>query len=277
MAIEGNRDYALARVQARQGQLLQEDDWRQLEAHRPLVPYVDAARGSKLGRWVSAFDPRHGSHEIERSLRDQWRAYVADVASWHSRKWQHWLGWLEWLPTLSLLAELARPEPVPRWMRDDPTYGPIASKAPDERAAALKDTALAPLEPAIRRQATIANCWSEHWFALMPQTDEDTRALFDELVSLLQRHIESLASSSTHHDDIQNSNGNTNGKAGSGHNTQRSRDDLAHRLAVLFRASNGSVIATLCHLGGLALQLERLRGDLAVRAALDGRSGEGSP
>src|SRR5262249_24181971 len=108
----------------------------------------------------------------------------------------------------------------------------------------------------------------EHWLALIPRTDQDTGVQLDKLISLLQRHIESLAdSATTRRDDTQHTD----------HNTRRSRDELAHRLAAWFRASDGSGIATLCHLGGLALQLERLRGDLAVRAALDGRSAVGSP
>src|SRR5208283_3259988 len=52
MPIEGNLDYALARVHARHGQRLDEADWHRLETNRDLGLYLAALRSTALSDWV---------------------------------------------------------------------------------------------------------------------------------------------------------------------------------------------------------------------------------
>ena len=63
MAIEGDLDYALARVSARHGQRLDDVAWRRLEASRDLNHYVTAARSGALAHWVKIKDGRIDNYQ----------------------------------------------------------------------------------------------------------------------------------------------------------------------------------------------------------------------
>jgi hypothetical protein len=255
MTAEGNLDYALARVHARHGLRLQESGWRRLEAARDLGQFLDAVSATRLAPWVASLDPTRDAHVIERTLRVEWRRYVDGVASWHPRPWQAWLAWWAWLPSLSLLARLARPEPAPDWLLADPVCGPIAPGNPVDRAAALHGTALAPLQAAILGRIPVGEAWRTHWQALTPRSDARTRELLDLLLRAAAAHAGSLLI-----DD--------------GTSALALRSELGERLRKLFRAAEGSVAATACHLALLALELERLRGGLVSRWAFPHRAGQ---
>lgn len=245
MAIEGNLDYALARVSARHGQRPDDGAWRRLEASRDLSHYVTAARSGALAQWVSSVEDGHDCHAIERMLRVQWQRYVDGVAAWHPRAWQAWLAWLAWLPGLSLLAQLARPEAVPSWLLADPLYGPISLGTPGDRANALAHTALAALRPVVADGAAPGDAWSAQWQLLQPPADGGTQYFLQRLKVALEQHRRVLQ--------------------GAG-DSEPLRKELANHLQRLFRAAAGTVIATVCHLGLVALDLERLRGGLARRS-----------
>jgi hypothetical protein len=96
--------------------------------------------------------------------------------------------------------------------------------------------------------------WSEHWRTLQPQTDTEGGNLMDALLRTLDLQAATSA--------------RTDG------NTVAQRKELADRLARLFRAGAGTVIATACHLGLVALDVERLRGGLVTRYIFVSQSGE---
>ena len=250
MAIEGNLDYALARVYARQGQRLEEPGWRRLEASRDLAHYLEAVRSTGLADWVSSFDAERDCHAMERALRAQWRGYVEAVAAWHPQAWQVWLAWLAWLPSLSLLAQLARSESAPEWMLADPVCGPLAPGTVTDRVAALTNTALAPLEPAMAGRISPGAAWSAHWQTLWPRADARTQHCLDLLLQAVQQHERALLLATDTAEPL--------------------REQLANRLQRLLRIAAGTVIVTVCHLALLALDLERLRGGLARRCLFGG-------
>jgi hypothetical protein len=245
MPIEGNLDYALARVHARHGQRLEEADWRRLEANRDLALYLAALRSTALVDWVSSLDTEHDCHTFERMLRVQWQRYVDAVAAWHPLAYQAWLAWLAWLPGLSLLARLARPDPAPAWMLADPVYGPLAPGTPAERAVALADTALAPMESVLAGRTSAAAAWSTHWQVLRPRFDTRAQRCLELFVEVVRRHEENLARAVDSAGPL--------------------RSDLAHQFQRLLRVAAGTVIVTLCHIALVALEIERLRGGLARR------------
>jgi hypothetical protein len=249
MAPDGNLDYALARIQAQYGRRLDERAWRRVEASHDLAQYLDAMRASSLAEWVSSIERTRDSHAMERSLRTAWRRYVENVAAWHPQEWQPWLAWLGWLPTLSLLAQLARPEPAPAWMMADPVCGPIAPGTLAERIAALKGTVLAVFEPAFSARAPIGALWRARWRTLKPRSDAHTSRLLDALLRDVDAYAQRLAATETDSSVL--------------------RQQLIVRLRKLFRATQGTVVATVCYLGLLAFDLERLRGGLANRAILE--------
>jgi hypothetical protein len=182
---------------------------------------------------------------MERELRTAWRRYVEGVAEWHPREWQPWVGWLAWLPALSLLGQLARSGPPPTWMLADPTVGPVAERTLEERIAALKGTPLAAFEPAVSGRVAAGVLWRAHWRSLTPLPDADVRSLLDSLLRVFDAYTRQMATE--------------------GADSTAPRQRLTERLTRLFRAGAGTVVATICHLGLTAFDLERLRGGLINR------------
>ncbi len=245
MAIDGDLDYALARVAARHGRRLDEDAWRRLDASRNVSHYVAAVRSTALAWWVSSIDPENDCHTMERALRLQWRRHVDGVAAWHPQVWQAWLAWLAYLPTLSLLAPIGRPEAVPKWLLADPWYGPVALGAPADRAAALEHTALAVLKPAVADLTSLSAAWGAQWQMSRPRTESRTENLLQRLRAVIEEHEQAMLRVTDSAEPL--------------------RQELASRLQRLLRAAAGTVIVTVCHLGMVALDLERLRGGLSRR------------
>ncbi len=252
MSIGGNLDYALTRVHARHGRRLDEAGWRRLESSRDLGQYLAGVRSTPLAGWANGFDPEHDCHTFERALREQWRSYVDRVAAWHPQAWQAWLAWLAWLPGLGLLAQLARRESAPAWMLADPVYGPIAPGTPTDRAAALARTVLAPLQSALAGQITVSAAWQAHWHTLRPVSDVRTRQSLELLLQAVRQHEQGLALTAD--------------------SAEPSRAEFESRLQRLLRIAAGTVIVTVCHLGLVALDLERLRGGLARRRLFAGQA-----
>jgi hypothetical protein len=246
MLLEGNIQYALTRVQAQYGRRLAAGDWRRLEATHGLGPYLEGARSTSLAPWVSSLDRHRDAHVMERSLRLTWHRYVNAVAAWHPRRWQPWLAWLEWLPTLPFVARLARPEPAPAWLVADSSIGAVARGTPAERLAALEGTALAPFAPAITGQVPAGELWVAHWQQLRPPADALTEQFMTAACAVVQQQARQLAT-----DDA---------------DVATLRNRLQERLTRLFRTAAGTVVATLCYLGLMALDVERLRGGLTTRA-----------
>ena len=246
MSLEGNVEYALARVQCQYGNRLDTGEWRRLEVSHDLGQYLEAARGSIFGPWVSSLDRSREAHVIERALRGAWRNYVGTVAAWHPRAWQPWLTWLEWLPTLELIARLERAGPVPAWLLADPIVGPVARGSSAERLADVKGTALAVFEPAIAGRVPLGELWLAHWQELRPPVDTFTEQLLVAVSRAVQEHARMLALE--------------------GVNGVAVRDELHKRFERLFRAAAGTMVATLCHLALVALDFERVRGGLVNRS-----------
>lgn len=254
MRIDGNLEYALARVHARQGQRLDAEDWHRLEANRDLGLYLAGLRSTALAGWVGSFDVEHDCHTFERSLRAVWRRYVGAVARWHPLALQAWLEWLAWLPELSFVAQLVHAEPAPAWMLADPVYGPVAPGTPAERAVALAKTELAPLSPALLGSSSPTAAWTEHWDALRPRLEGRAQAALERLRHVVERHEQDLQ----HALD----------------SSEALRSELAGRVQRQLRLAAGTVIVSVCHLTLVALDLERLRGGLARRSLFGARQSE---
>jgi len=245
MQIEGSLDYALARVLARSGARLDEAGWRRLDANRDLGLYLAAVRATSMADWVGGFDTEHNCHTFESALRARWRHYVEALAIWHPESWQAWLSWLAWLPGLSLLAQLARAESAPTWILADSVYGRIAPGTPAERILALAQTPLAPLEPVLEGRISAGQAWIDHWQSLLPNTDVRTASLLELVLRAIGQHQRQLLHTAD--------------------SSEALREELANRLQRLLRIGAGTAIVSVCHLGLVALDLERLRGALACR------------
>jgi hypothetical protein len=231
MALEGNLDYALTRVQSQYGARPDPSAWRHLEASHDLGQYLEAARGSIFGPWIASLDRNRDVHAIERTLRAAWRSYVGAVAAWHPHRWQSWLRWLEWLPSLGLITQLEHVDPVPAWLAADPILG--------------RRTALSVFEPAISGRVPLAQLWLARWRKLRPPVDDSTERLLAGVAKAVREHAQGLA--------LQ------------GIDAVALREQLRARLNRLFHVAAGTPVATLCHLALMALDFERLRGGLVDR------------
>jgi len=250
----GNADlsfaFAQARLQARFGDRPVAADWQQLEATRDLGATLQILRGGPLARWTSRIASRPGLHELERRLRDEWLRAVDEVAAWQPEHWREATRWMRWITYLPSLQKLARGGRAPAWMRADPVLGPIVAREPRERGPALSGTPLAPLAAGFASPPDVAGAWARHWQSLWPR-DESARGPLRRLLATIREYRVRLAEAppeASSRDAIQS---------------------LERRLEVLFRRHPLSPTATAAFVSLMMLDLQRLRGLLAVRSLRD--------
>lgn len=242
--------YAQARLQSRFGERPATSDWQHLEATRDLGAVLQVLRAGRLARWTARINGRPGAHELERRLRDEWMRAVDEVASWQPGPWRagtHWMRWITYLPALQKLARGGR---APAWMRADSVLGPIVAREPRERGPALVGTPLAPLAAGFGTPPDVARAWAAHWQTLWPEGESARRPL-RQLVALLRAHRTRLA------------------EAPPEATSRESMQSLERRLELLFRRHPLSAAAGAAYVCLMQLDLQRLRGLLAVRALRD--------
>jgi len=239
--------YAQARLQARHGNRPTTADWNQLEATADLAAALQVIRNSSLARWTGRLGARPDIHEIERRLREEWARAVDEIAAWQPGPWRAAIGWLRWLPWLQPLDKLARGGHAPAWMREDTILGPVVAREPLERSAALRRTALAPLEAGFAADSDVADAWLRAWRASWPGQPAATVTL-EGLLREVALHAGRLEES----------------PAASG--SRDSTQVLSRRLLFYFRRNPLTPAATAAFVGLLALDVQRLRGLLAVRS-----------
>ena len=242
--------YAQSRLQARLGARPAAADWQQFEATRDLGALLQVLRGGPLAHWTARLPARAGLHEIERQLRDEWRRAVAEVAGWQPAHWREATLWMRWISYLPALQKLARGGRAPAWMRADPVLGPIVAREPRERIAALAGTPLAPLATGFVVPPDVAQGWALHWQSLWPAAPA-ARAPLVRLLATMRAHRARLAG------------------APAGATSRDSLQSLERELERILRRNPLSPAATAAYLCLTMLELQRLRGLLAVRSMRD--------
>ncbi len=237
--------YVQARLQARHGERLQEPDWRAIEAVRSISQFIERVRASSLRRFTERMNARMSSHAVERMLRDTWRAYVVELANWVPAAWRQAVLWTSLLPELPIIDGLLRGE-APEWIEQDPAFAELAKADLQKRNVTPANSPLDALVASNVREKTLAARWYTHWRALWPQRQADNRALLD-ITATINAYVERLD------------------HAGMQEMSVPYRRDLARSLTRMFRRHSGSPAAVFCHLALVALDLERLRGDLIRR------------
>ena len=239
--------YVQARLQARHGERLQETDWRAIEAARSIDQFIERAHASRLRRFTERVQARTSSHGIERMLRDAWRSYVTEVAGWVPAPWRQAVMWTSHVPELPIIDALLKGA-TPKWIRQDPVFAALTETDLRKRSAALTNSLLDPLVASGAREETFAARWYTHWRSLWPQhrMADHKSALFD-LAATINAHVERLY------------------RAGTQETSAPYRRDLARSVTRIFRRHSASPAAVFSHLALVALDLERLRGDLIRR------------
>ena len=242
--------FAQARMQARFGARPVAADWQHLEATRDLGAVLQILRGGPLARWTARFPTRPGAHEIERRLREEWMRAIDEVAAWQPDAWRDATRWMRWITYLPALQKLARGGRAPAWMRADAVLGPIVAREPRERGEALAATPLAPLAAGFGEPPDVARAWGLHWQKYWPRAAA-FRLPLTRLLAVMRAHREQLAEAPPE---------------ASSRDAIRSAE---RRLELLFRRHPLSPTATAAYVCTIMLDLQRLRGLLAVRALRD--------
>ena len=238
--------YAQARIQARHGMRPQEAVWRRLASSGDLANYLQAARHTPLHPWIEGFQNAETSHALELHLRQQFRRYVEDVARWMPSNWRNSINWIRHLPDLPAVQYLLETETAPVWLQDDPCLRDLVRSDNAAIVEALRATDRTYLVDAWHQGIPLYAAWFEQWQRLWPATRHlhDGLAALDKLIKHYI-HAEQTATSPTD-------------------------DQRHHRLATglnsVFRRYSFKPAAACAHLGLVALDLQRLRGELARRA-----------
>lgn len=239
--------YVQARLQARHGERSRDSEWGMLEAAKTLDHFLVRSHSTPLRRFTVHMNAQMTSHRIESILRAKWRDYVAEVAAWPSAAWRPAVLWGAHVPDLIVLDRLLAGDAPPDWTRDDPVFGPLVGADRQTPAARLEKSRFSPLSSAKEGGGGLAECWLAHWRALLPRgCGADCRCLMS-LAELVKVHIRRLA------------------QAGPEETSGPRRRDLADALTRMFRRYSGTPVAVFCHLALVALDLERLRGNLVRR------------
>jgi hypothetical protein len=244
----GSLEYAQARLSARYGRRPDEIAWRRIEHLRELPALVDAAQASPVGAWLAGIGPMSPPHEIERVLRGHWRALVAEVAAWMPDEWQGAIRWCAVVADLAAVQHLARGGAPPPWMEDDEALRELCEQEAAGFGAAPVGGTFSPLAPAWAEPLRLPALWRAEWRRRMPAAGDGEASLIDELEHALVRHFTGF------HDPA----------VSDGWPLRRT---LEARLTLLFRRAMLDPAAAFIFLALAALDLERLRGELARRAA----------
>ena len=242
--------FAQARLQSRFGERPMASDWQHLEATRDLGAVLQVLRAGRLSRWTGRIATRPAVHELELRLREEWMRAVEEVATWQPEAWRAATLWMQWITYLPALQKLARRGRVPAWMRADPVLGPIVARDPRERGQALAGTPLAPLASGFGTPPDLPRAWTAHWQTLWPEGDA-ARGPLQQVIALLRAHRERLLA------------------APPGSSSRDAMQSLERRLELLFRRNPLTAAAGVAYVCLMQLDLQRLRGLLAVRALRD--------
>lgn len=229
------------RLQARHGARPAERDWRMLRSRRSLGLYLDEAHSTSLGRFTARLHANMQPHTIERLLRAAWRDYVAELSTWLGVEWRPSILWLSHLPDLAVIDHLRRGGEAPAWLALDPRLAPLAISDATARERALRQEGLVPLSEGDAGTGASGR-WRQHLARLWP-TEE--RALLAALAVPLSA-LDDTAPRGTLPMEAQLA-------------------ELARRLTLLFRRRAQTPLALFAHLGLVAIDLMRLRGDLLAR------------
>jgi hypothetical protein len=241
----GSLEFALARLQARHGQRLDEAAWRRIEGLRDFGGALEQARHTALQPWLASIAADSSPADVEGALRARWQGLVAEVESWMPPAWQPVVAWCATWPDLAPLQHLARGGAALPWMQDDPRWRTLARASAAERPAVLADGPWAPLAGAWRTPDALPTAWQLEWKRRCPRRRGADEAIAP-LAALLRRHALAFAAAPEGQGPLQ-------------------RAGLRARLTLLMRRATLNPAAVFIHLAISALDFERLRGELLRR------------
>jgi hypothetical protein len=179
---------------------------------------------------------------VERLMRRELLETVREVARWVPAAWREAVEWCASLAWLPLALRVRREGATERWMRDETALAGSAAGARLERLAPRLAAAPDPFDE-----------WIVAWRALWPQCTGRARGALERLVARVRRHraaLERLGEA----------------QPAPGREAWARRGELAAELARGWRQDLLTPAAVFGYLLLEALELERLRAELATRA-----------
>lgn len=247
MIAAGSFEFALARMHARLARRPGPAAWAGIEQARAIAPILELVRGSTLAEVAKPFAAARNLHELDRAARKAWAATLTEAAAWMPPGFAPALMWCSVLALLPALAHLAGHDNPPAWMATDPELSLLASAPLDRRRAVLLSSDFAPLANSWHAPAQLGSAWLAEWRRRLPPHVLANTALSD-LARLISRHFERLAAAAPH-ESVPLQTG--------------FEADLVKR----FRRHTQEPAAAFAWLGLAALDIRRLRGELARRVA----------
>jgi hypothetical protein len=250
-------EYAQARLQARYGARATAALWTQVRSARSLAALLESLRDSPLKRWVGAVGVEADVDAIELHLRASFRDCVEEVAGWMPDAWRQAVRWTRYLVDLPAIVRLAGGEAALGWMRRDPSLQPYADPDPEIARRALVSGPLKNIVRALERTPdalrraeyqVAREQWLVEWQLRWPDTHGEDAAALIGLTRVVLDHL-------------------TRFMAADGEDPWALRRDLESQVAARFRRHALTPTAAFAYLILTALDLERLRGHLVVRAS----------
>jgi len=238
--------YTQTRLQARHGMRVDERSWQLVESQRELGTFLQSARQTGLKRWVSGLQATDSYQLLETGILTLYRDYIDDIASWTPKAWRASVEWTKHLTYLPALLHLLKGNTAQAWMLQDPVLKPFTAIHHEQRNTALLQSEYAPLVHARNEGQPLVSAWAARWQALWPDLRAGERANLRTLYRLLQQHLESFAQATPDAEWPQ-------------------RQQLTITLGSLFRQFRYQSAAIFIHLLLVAMDVERLRGDILQR------------
>ncbi len=229
--ITGDNVYALTRWQARSGDRVRAEQWRQISGARSVGSVLELLRAGGGERWVRGLRDHSEPHWAEAQLRARYREQIEDLASWADPAWQVALRWC------------ARLVDLPK-LRQARLAGSRAGLA-DCSAADVGALALGSAE----RATAVDDAWLAQLRQRLPDLGADDRAELELLLRIIAEHRRRFAAL----------------PAGNG---WPEREDLQRRLSARLRRNGLSPVQLLTAAALLWLEHERVRGELLRLLAL---------
>jgi hypothetical protein len=247
--------YAQARLQARHAQLLDAGAWGMLEGARDFSPFLESARATSLRRWLTPFNALSTAHEIEGALRLQFRDYVAEISKWVPAPWRAAVLWVLALLDLPAMQHVLEGRAALAWMRGDASVGRFLDETGSPDLRALRASAWGPLARAWELGQPLREAWVGEWRLRWPADSGPAEAGLERLDAIVRLHLSAFA------------------QHGTPEAAWNARGLLAAQLAHHFRRQLLRPAAVFTHLLLVALELERLRAELATRLLFGSPSG----
>lgn len=266
-------DYAHARVAARIAQRPGEHVWAQLRACRGVPALLQTARAGAAAALVTGILWPSTPDAIEAALRQVLRMRISEVARWAPEAWQPSLLWTLHLVDLPALVHLLTDPPPPGWVALDPVLAPLVTENSGQRSQMLARGPLAPIAMAVLAEDTKKNlararvrqaarsalndsvplhpaltAWRREWHRRWPNISVERANALEHLEGLVVRHVDKFSTL-----PVVDAAG--------------ARAGLEQAIAALWRRSPAEPVGLFAALVLFALDVERMRAELAPRVA----------